>query len=87
MSSFEDWVRERERELLLADRFAEMGKSEDYVFQALVFAGKSSQQLSLAATVLQVQNEIPEELKSELRGVQQQLHAFTEKLRQVKTED
>jgi len=80
---FDKWVDERENELFQKDKFKAMGASDDYVFQALVFAGHASQQMSLATTVLSDEHRVPDELKAELKSIQKQLHDFKEKLRNV----
>lgn len=78
---FENWVTERENELFEKEKFVSMGKGDDYNFQALAFVGKGSQQLSLATTVLRKLDEVPVELKEELKSIQHQLSNFSEKLR------
>lgn len=77
----EKWAENRFNELLLVDRFKEMGKENDPIFQTLVFLGKGSEQLSLGTTILSNYKEFPTELKSELKAIQQQLHDFKDKLR------
>ncbi|MEK5069796.1 hypothetical protein [Sporosarcina sp. FSL K6-1508] len=80
----EKWAAERLDEMLLVDRFKEMGKADDLVFQALVFLGNGSHQLSLGTTVLRGDEEIPAELKGELKDIQQRLHDYQGKLRRFR---
>lgn len=77
----EKWANQRLDELLLVERFKEMGKENDPLFQTLVFLGNGSQQLSLATTILSNYKEFPTEIKVELKSIQQQLQDFQEKLR------
>lgn len=83
-NQFDKWITERESDIFEVDKFNAMGKGEDYIFQALVFAGKGAQQLSIATTVMGGLSEVSEELKVELKSIQRQLDDFTEKLRNVK---
>ncbi|MGG3987319.1 hypothetical protein [Bacillus smithii] len=80
---FDKWVDDRTKDLFQTEKFEAIGKGDDYVFQALVFAGNASEQLSLATTVLESLNEVPNKLKTELKSIQQQLHDFKDKLRGV----
>lgn len=82
----EKWAAGRMDEMLLVDRFKEMGKEGDLVFQTLVFLGNGSHQLSLGTTILRDDKEIPVELKAELKGIQQQLHDYQDKLRRFRKE-
>lgn len=77
----EKWVEERLNEVLLVDQFKEMGKENDPVYQALVFIGNGSHQLSLGTTILSNYKEFPTELKVRLKDIQQQLQDFQEELR------
>lgn len=80
---FEEWAEKRSREILRAEHFNKIGKGNDYIFQSLVFTGEASQRLSLATTVLSELKEVPDNLKTELKSIQQQVHDFQEKLRNV----
>jgi hypothetical protein len=80
-NQFEDFVQEQERELFRTEKFEAIGKGNDYIFQTLAFIGQGSQQLSLATTILSELNDVPRELKEELKAIQSQLHEFKEKLR------
>lgn len=80
---FDDFIRDIEKELFKVDTFEAIGKGDDYKFQALAFAGNGSHQLSLATTILSDLVEVPEELKAELKSIQNQLNDFKDKLREV----
>lgn len=80
---FEEWSEKRSREILRSEHFNKIGKGDDYIFQSLVFTGEASQRLSLATTVLSELKEVPDNLKTELKSIQQQVHDFQEKLRNV----
>lgn len=79
----ETWGAKRLKEVLLVDRFKEMGKENDPIFQTLVFLGNGTHQLSLGTTILRDYTEFPAELKAELKAIQKQLHDFTAKLREL----
>lgn len=79
----EKWAETRLNQMLLVDRFKEMGKENDPIFQTLVFLGNGSHHLSLASTVLQHYDGLPTELKVELKSIQQQLNDFQEKIRSL----
>ncbi|MCA1066166.1 hypothetical protein QTG56_25130 (plasmid) [Rossellomorea sp. AcN35-11] len=81
--SFDEWIKTAESKLFKTDHFKALGKEDDFIFQALAFAGKGNNNLSLATTLLSEADEVPEELKSELKSIQEQLHQFREKLRLV----
>lgn len=68
-------------EIFLVERFKEMGKENDPIFQTLVFLGKASAQLSYARTVLSDYTVLPDEYQNELSAIQQQVHNLKEKLR------
>ncbi|MGE6717867.1 hypothetical protein ACQKGD_10885 [Peribacillus frigoritolerans] len=80
---FDKWVTERERVLFEKDKFDAIGKGNDYLFQALAHLGNGSHKLSIATTVMSELDEVPEDLKTELKGIQQQLHDFQDKLRNI----
>lgn len=80
---FDKWADEQSKKILRTEHFESIGKGDDYVFQSLVFTGEASQRLSLASTVLQDLNEVPEPLKAELHSIQNQLHDLQEKLRNI----
>lgn len=79
--SNEDWAERKLDEIFLTEKFIEMGKADDLGFQSLVFLGKASHQLSLATTVLQDASDIPEEIKAELKDIQQRVHAIKTEIR------
>lgn len=81
---FEEFVSNVEDGLFKKDRFKEMGKENDLIFQSLVFLGEGSQKLSLVTTVLGHEENVPEELKDELKAIQQHVHNFKDKLRSLK---
>lgn len=56
-------------------------RKNDDVFLALAYMGEASQKLSWATTFLGDVEKVPEELKQELKNIQQQLHDFKEKVR------
>lgn len=78
------WVAEQEERLFRKKHFESMGVGREYVFQSLTFTGNASGDLSLATTILGNLDYVPEELKNELKGIQDQLHEFQEKLREFK---
>ena len=80
---FDAWVDEREKELFKVEKFKELGKSDDYVYQALSFLGNGSWQLALASTLLRDEPKVSEELKLELKEIQRKLGDFQEKLRSI----
>ncbi|MDZ4533932.1 hypothetical protein ORM92_22860 [Bacillus cereus] len=64
-----------------------MGLENDYVFQALAYMGNASQFMSWANTVLELVEEVPEELKEEIKKVHSGIWRMQEKLREYKKED
>jgi hypothetical protein len=80
---FEQFVKECEQELFQTEKFQAIGKGEDYIFQSLAHLGEGSHKLSVATTLLSQLNEVPSELKEELKSIQQMLHDFKEKLRKI----
>lgn len=50
-TKFDMWVEERENELFEKEKFKELGKQDDYIFQTLVFMGRASQQMSIGFTI------------------------------------
>lgn len=69
--------------LFMKQQFKEQGISDDYITQALVFLGKSSQQLSLATTVLANDSYVSDAMKLMLKDIQQQVHQYCDLLRAV----
>ncbi|HDR8155565.1 TPA: hypothetical protein QC057_004594 [Bacillus cereus] len=61
-----------------------MGLENDYVFQALAYMGNASQFMSWANTVLELVEEVPEELKEEIKKVHSGIWETQEKLREIK---
>jgi hypothetical protein len=80
---FENFVKEQEKQLFKMERFEAIGKGDDYIFQALAFAGEASGQLSLATTILSDLDHVPNDLKEELKSIQNQLHDFRDRLRDI----
>ncbi|AYF85064.1 hypothetical protein D7J84_28755 (plasmid) [Bacillus thuringiensis] len=64
-----------------------IGKEDDYLFQALAYMGNVSQFMSWANTVLELVEEVPEELKKEIKKVHSGIWEMQEKLREYKKED
>ncbi|MEB9684589.1 hypothetical protein BK742_26135 [Bacillus thuringiensis serovar pingluonsis] len=60
-----------------------MEKDDDYVFQALAYMGNASQFMSWANTVLELVEEVPEELKEEIKKVHSGIWGMQERLRAV----
>jgi hypothetical protein len=83
--SLDEWIKEAENKMFKVDQFKSIGKEDDFIFQSLVFLGHGSKNLSLSTTLLSEADEVPEELKRELKGIQEQLHEFREKIRLLHT--
>ena len=83
---FEKWVTERENVLFNKARFKEMGKENDYMFQILVFMGKASQQMSLGYTIAGQLEEMPQEIKDEMRAISIQYQELQDKIRELNKE-
>lgn len=64
-----------------------LGLEEDYVFQALAYMGNASQFMSWANTVLELVEEVPEQLKQDIKKVHSGIWEMQEKLREYKKED
>lgn len=60
-----------------------IGKENDYVFQALAYMGDASHFMSWANTVLEHVEEVPEELKEEIKKVHSGIWEMQERLRAV----
>lgn len=84
---FENWIKERESEMFQMNHFKEMGKEQDFFYQALSFMGEASWKLSIASTVMREEDAIPIDLKKELKKIQTQLSDFQEKLRNAQSSD
>jgi hypothetical protein len=82
-NQFEQFVKECEKDIFQTEKFQAIGKGEDYIFQSLAHLGEGSHKLSVATTLLSQLNEVPTELKEELKSIQQTLHDFKEKLRKL----
>ncbi|MDA1764216.1 hypothetical protein PDK32_28775 [Bacillus cereus] len=61
-----------------------MGLEDDYVFQALAYMGDASQFMSWANTVLALVDDVPEQLKRDIKKVHLGIHEMQEKLREIK---
>lgn len=81
--SFDEWVAEKEKEIFRKEEFKAIGKEDDFIFQSLVFTGEAFHRLAVATTVLDVVEEAPNEIKEELKSLQQQLFDWQEKLRNI----
>lgn len=80
----EKWAEEKLNELFEVERFKEQGKENDHVFQALVFLGKASHQLSIARTILKNNNVAVDPVKmKEMLDMQQWVHDFSQYLRSI----
>lgn len=64
-----------------------IGKEDDYVFQALAYMGHASQFMSWANTVLALVDDVPEQLKQDIKKVHSGIYEMQEKLRGYKKED
>ncbi|USP56392.1 hypothetical protein J2N67_006641 (plasmid) [Bacillus thuringiensis] len=60
-----------------------IGKEEDYVFQALAYMGNASHFMSWTNTVLELVEEVPEELKEEIKRVHSSIWVMQERLRSL----
>lgn len=67
----------------LRENFKLIGKEEDYIFQALVYMGQASAQMSWANTVLEDVNEVSKELKDAMIQVNQVINNLQDKLRSI----
>ncbi len=82
-NQFDEWIKEQEKDLFQTEKFKAIGKDDDYVFQSLAFLGNGSKELSIATTILSDLNEVPSDLKDELKNIQEQIHYLMEKLRSL----
>ncbi|MEG7339142.1 hypothetical protein V6E27_10940 [Bacillus cereus] len=64
-----------------------IGKEDDYLFQALAYMGNASKFMSWANTVLELVEEVPEQLKQDIKKVHSGIYEMQEKLREYKKED
>lgn len=62
-----------------------IGKETDYKFQALAYMGHASHFMSWANTVLGLVEEVPEELKEEIKKVHSGIWEMQERLRAVES--
>ncbi|MRC17294.1 hypothetical protein GH866_16920 [Bacillus thuringiensis] len=69
------------------ENLKKIGKEDDYLFQALAYMGDASSKMSWANTVLDLVEEVPEELKKEIKKVHSGIWRMQEKLREYKKED
>ncbi|ASL62680.1 hypothetical protein FORC47_p328 (plasmid) [Bacillus cereus] len=87
-------IRNEEREMEFSDdlfdyrpnleNLKKMGKENDYIFQALAYMGHASSFMSWANTVLEFVEEVPEEMKEEIKKVHSGIWEMQEQLRKVK---
>lgn len=66
------------------DNFNKIGKGDDYIFQALAHMGNASHQISWANTVVEDLTDVPEELKSEMKQINQTIYELQQRLREIK---
>lgn len=66
--------------------FRQLGKLDDFIFQALAHMGNASWQMSWANTVLENEKSVPDDLKDEIRSVTSGINTLKEKLRSFKTD-
>lgn len=85
-TKFDMWVEERESELFEKERFKELGKEDDYIFQTLVFMGRASQQMSLGFTIADTLDEIPKTIKEEMGDLARRYHGLQEQIRSLSKE-
>ncbi|WP_083390579.1 hypothetical protein [Cytobacillus oceanisediminis] len=85
-TKFDMWVEERENELFEKEKFEELGKVDDYIFQTLVFMGRASQQMSIGFTIADTLNEIPQSIKEEMRDLARRYHGLQEQIRNLSKE-
>ena len=85
-TKFDMWVEERENELFEKEKFKELGKQDDYIFQTLVFMGRASQQMSIGFTIADTLNEIPQSIKEEMRDLARRYHGLQEQIRNLSKE-
>lgn len=64
-----------------------LGLEDDYVFQALAYMGDASQFMSWANTVLALVDDVPEQLKRDIKKVHLGIHEMLEKLRAYKKDE
>ena len=64
-----------------------IGKENDFMFQALAYMGHASHFMSWANTVLELVEEVPEQLKQDIKKVHSGIWEMQEKLREYKKED
>lgn len=80
---FEKWVTSVENRMFKKDRFKEMGKENDFIFQTLVFMGNASQQMSLAYTIASELEDVPKSIKDEMRETSILYHELQDKIRNL----
>lgn len=85
-TKFDMWVEERENELFEKEKFEELGKVDDNIFQTLVFMGRASQQMSIGFTIADTLNEIPQSIKEEMRDLARRYHGLQEQIRNLSKE-
>ncbi len=69
------------------ENLKKIGKEDDFLFQALAYMGNASQFMSWANTVLELVEEVPEQLKQDIKKVHSGIYEMQEKLREYKKED
>ncbi|MEG0275309.1 MAG: hypothetical protein RR690_09275 [Longicatena sp.] len=80
ISESEKWAEKRLGEVLEKDDFKRIGREHDYIFQALAFMGKASYNMSLANTVIDGEKRVPEDLKKQMKFINQQIHQLQQEL-------
>jgi len=69
------------------ENLKKIGKEDDYVFQALAYMGDASSKMSWANTVLELVEEVPEQLKRDIKKVHSGIYDMQEKLREYKKDE
>ncbi|MGG1263760.1 hypothetical protein [Brevibacillus laterosporus] len=58
--------------------------NDDLIFSALAYMGNASYQMAWANTCVEDIKEVPEELKNEMKQVNQTIHSLQERLREIR---
>jgi hypothetical protein len=64
------------------ENIKKLGEDENYIFQALAYMGEASHFMAWANTVIENEKSVPEELKEQMKQVNEILTYLKEKLRQ-----
>lgn len=60
-----------------------IGKSDDYIFQALAYMGMSSHHMSWANTTVEDLTNVSDQIKKEMKSINEQIQALQERLREI----